>query len=359
MPAGRVHIDVLRGVRSRALGRRVALGGAGIGVALLVTAAALLIVFWPDSAERVAAPAVAVDGGSGPDRWSVIQVDPRRAYLPTLANAELAVGPTRLSFTVQDRRGAIVDDVDVQVGLYDLGRDRDRPVSRHTARFIPYRDAPYPEAHVHAGGASSSDDTLNVGAGVYVVPVEFDRAGEWGLEFSFRPLSADAESEPTTVLFRFSVRAEPLALALGASAPPSRTRTLADEPDIGRLTSDPRPEPGLYQMSIAEALATGKPLIVAFTTPAYCHSRTCGPTLDTVKAVWREWAGTVNAIHVEVFENPHEPEALRESAAFREWELPSEPWVFVIDGEGRVAARFEGTVTDAELRAAVAAVVRE
>lgn len=124
---------------------------------------------------------------------------------------------------------------------------------------------------------------------------------------------------------------------------------------VGSLATVPRPEPGLYEVSIVEALAQGRPLIVAFSTPAYCHSRTCGPTLEVVKEAWRDYAGRVNAIHVEVFENPQEPEALRESAAFKEWRLPSEPWVFVIGGDGRIAARFEGTVTARELREAVEA----
>jgi glutathione peroxidase-family protein len=35
------------------------------------------------------------------------------------------------------------------------------------------------------------------------------------------------------------------------------------------------------------------------------------------------------------------------------WRLPTEPWAFVIGRDGRVAARFEGAFSAAELRAAV------
>jgi hypothetical protein len=42
--------------------------------------------------------------------------------------------------------------------------------------------------------------------------------------------------------------------------------------------------------------------------------------------------------------------------AVTEWGLPSEPWVFVVDGSGTVTAAFEGAVTDAELTAALDAV---
>ena len=40
------------------------------------------------------------------------------------------------------------------------------------------------------------------------------------------------------------------------------------------------------------------------------------------------------------------PEAL-------EWHLPTEPWVFVVDSDGRVAVRIEGLATQDEIVAAV------
>jgi glutathione peroxidase-family protein len=37
----------------------------------------------------------------------------------------------------------------------------------------------------------------------------------------------------------------------------------------------------------------------------------------------------------------------------RQWHLASEPWTFVVGRDGRVKARFEGSVSEAELAAAV------
>ncbi len=36
-------------------------------------------------------------------------------------------------------------------------------------------------------------------------------------------------------------------------------------------------------------------------------------------------------------------------AAVFEWELQTEPWVFVVDAAGRVSSRFEGTASTEEL----------
>ena len=293
--------------------------------------------------------AVAADDPNAPpaDRWSVVRVDPEAPYLPTLANADVSAGPVRLSFTIQDREGHIRGDLEVRARLYDLESDPETPVLDQFARFISFEGAPLPQAHTHAEEASLSDAARNVGAGVYVVPGFFAQAGLWGVEFLIAPTDG---GESQVALFRLQVRERSVAPAVGDAAPMASSRTLSDEPDLRRLTSDSTPEPGLYQLSIDEALARGRPLIVAFATPAYCHSRTCGPTVEIVKLVWRDYADWIDAIHVEVFENPDDPERLREAQAFLDWDLPSEPWVFVIDAEGKVFSRYEGTVTEAELR---------
>ena len=212
--------------------------------------------------------------------------------------------------------------------------------------------------HQHATGASLSDNARYVGAGIYVVPAYFPRPGTWGLEFQIAPGDvAFDEADAEQVLFRLAVRARRAAPAVGQAALATPSRTLVDEPDLRRLTSDPRPEPGLYQLSIDDALANGRPLLLIFATPAFCHSRTCAPALDVVKAVWRDHAAALDAIHVEVFENPEDPSELREAAAFLAWDLPSEPWVFLIDGRGVIVAAYEGSVTDRELRGDVEALV--
>ena len=56
-------------------------------------------------------------------------------------------------------------------------------------------------------------------------------------------------------------------------------------------------------------------------------------------------------IHVEVFAD-NDP-AKGYNRWMKEWHLQSEPWVFVVDRAGRIAAKFEGSVSQRELIAAV------
>lgn len=145
---------------------------------------------------------------------------------------------------------------------------------------------------------------------------------------------------------------DPAQVAVGEPAPLSHSRTLDDAP-IEDLTSDPTPEEGYYELSVAEAVASG-PSVIVFATPAWCTSQACGPMLDQLQEIDAEYPG-LNFVHVEVYENIHvdDRDDLVLVPAVGEWGLVSEPWLFVTDDEGRVAASFEGAVSDSELRGAL------
>ena len=101
--------------------------------------------------------------------------------------------------------------------------------------------------------------------------------------------------------------------------------------------------------------------MVVFATPAYCQTATCGPQVDVVKGLKTENEGKVNFIHIEVYDNPLEIQGDlsrgRISPTFTEWNLPSEPWTFIVDEDGVLRAKFEGFATSEELEEALAAVL--
>lgn len=149
--------------------------------------------------------------------------------------------------------------------------------------------------------------------------------------------------------------ADPVVVVRGESAPLSVTRTSADH-ELGDITSDPEPDPAFYELSVSDAIEAG-PTVIVFATPAWCTSAACGPMLDQVKDLAPAFPD-LNFVHVEIYEdiNVSSFEDLVFVDAVREWGLPSEPWVFVVNGEGIVAASFEGAVSGEELLAAFAAV---
>ncbi|HLI25706.1 MAG TPA: thioredoxin family protein, partial [Chloroflexota bacterium] len=163
-----------------------------------------------------------------------------------------------------------------------------------------------------------------------------------------------ADGERQIARARFEVKPQPEAPGVGAQAPRSRNLTNRDAVDpielctgtaeVCAATRDMR------ELTIAEALDQGKPLVVVFATPGFCTSQTCGPQLEVVHSLVARYRGRANFIHVEIFKDPY---TRVPNATVQEWGLPSEPWVFVIDGAGRIADRFDGITTAEEIEAAL------
>ena len=138
---------------------------------------------------------------------------------------------------------------------------------------------------------------------------------------------------------------------VGAKAIASATPTL-DDATLEQLTTSNTPDRELYRRSVAAALAAKEPFVLAFATPKYCTSRTCGPVVDVLSAVRRKHEGDgIRFIHTEIYED-NDP-SKGENRWVKEWKLPSEPWVFLVGADGTIKTRFEGTVSVDELDAAV------
>jgi len=239
-----------------------------------------------------------------------------------IASTDLAVGRQRFAFALLDAYGALVQHAEAEVTFFRLEGETATPVKTEPAKFFPSTLEP---------------------AGVYVVYVDLDKPGLWGAEIT-ATLAGGQSATPQRV--RFSVAQISAAPAVGDLPPPLANRTSAGEADLAGLTSDPHPDPDLYRLTVDEARASGKPTVVVFATPAYCQSKVCGPVIEEVKGLKAEWGDRVNFIHVEVYQS-FDP--LVYADAMAAWGLATEPWVFVLDREGRVAERLEGSASAAEL----------
>ena len=167
----------------------------------------------------------------------------------------------------------------------------------------------------------------------------------------------DADGLATAGPAGFVAYEDPPLIEPGEEAPASETRTSAEFPDLSVISSDPEPDPAMYEASVASAVTSGGPSVIVFATPAFCTSKACGPLLDQVKALRPDYP-EVGFVHVEIYEDLQvaTPEELTVVPATGEWGLPSEPWVFVVDGSGIVTSTFEGAASDDELTSAIDAV---
>ena len=194
--------------------------------------------------------------------------------------------------------------------------------------------------------------------GSYSTPIDFPEAGEYLLTVT--PVGGDVEGDahiPVTVL------ADAPVPSVGDTPPSSQTKTLGDGLELVEVTTAYEPDAGLYEVSVADALASGRPSVIVFATPAFCTSPTCGPQVDTVAELKEAHPDAANYIHVELYDNPAGIQGDLSRAqlvpAAEEWgftRIPgwtNESWVFVLDADGVIRERFEGFATLAELEAAL------
>lgn len=198
--------------------------------------------------------------------------------------------------------------------------------------------------------------------GVYELEADFPVAGAWTAS-----LETSVPGAPTdTVEFGFDVKADTSVVRPGEDAPSVDTPTGDDVGgDLAKLSTDPEPDPELYETSVADALAAGTPFVLAFATPKFCRTAQCGPTLDRLKPIAAAHPDVafinVEPYELELVDGQLQPvltadRQLQAVPAVRAYGLLSEPYVFVVGRDGKVASSFEVVFSEEELDAAVAAV---
>jgi hypothetical protein len=290
--------------------------------------------------------AIAGCGSSGGEEFPRVVALGEGEVFPAIMNSSLGAGENRLVLQITDTQDEPIFGADVTLKLYALDGDDAELTAEVDARFIP-TDLSYVDEQ--SGGV-----TEPVGeSGAYVAYVTFDRAGEWGLKAA---VTRDGETHEAP--FRFNVLDRTTEPAIGDDAPRSMQQTLANAPSIEEIDSSSPPRSAMHEMTIADGIASGKPTVVAFATPAFCRSRLCAPVMDTVMdPLFERYGAQANFMHIEPFvlRDLRANFAQNPVPATREWRLDSEPWVFVIDGEGKIAGKFEGIVAADEVEAALTA----
>jgi hypothetical protein len=143
---------------------------------------------------------------------------------------------------------------------------------------------------------------------------------------------------------------------VGDMAIPIHTLTDAQaRGDVSRIDTRVPPAPQLHEVDFAKVLGR-KPVVLVFATPKLCRSRVCGPVVDIAAQLQAKYGKRVAFIHQEIYRDNEIAKGYR--AQVVKWRLPNEPWTFVIDRHGRIAARFQSAFSAGELDTAIQQVLR-
>jgi hypothetical protein len=175
-------------------------------------------------------------------------------------------------------------------------------------------------------------------AAVYAAQVRFPKPGPWSV-LTVTQSGGGMLAAPTQVKVVTSDK-DPIPEA-GEAAPKVQTDTVAsakgDEESIDtRIPTAPE----LHQESFAD-VAGKKPVALLFSTPQLCQSRVCGPVTDIALQMKAKYGDKMTFIHQEVYAGNDPNKGLRKP--LQQFNLRSEPWLFVVGADGKVTARLEGS----------------
>lgn len=265
-----------------------------------------------------------------------------REITPVLANSVLITGQNRIAVGFLDSENRVLSDLDITAVFYREGGEAETNAD-DIVPLLPRMLGSEPH-HADMYGA-----TLTVFAGM----VNFPDPGRWGVTLNVTGGGRTYDPIRAT----FEVVADSPQPAPGEQAPATRQTVLSQVSELGKIDTSFEPDPTMHQRTIADALSDGRPMVVAFATPAFCETRFCGPVMEEViQPLQTMYGDRATFIHIE----PYDVERARSGQlvpvpAMAEWRLGSEPWVFVVNGDGSIAARFEGLVTRDDIEPALLA----
>ena len=165
--------------------------------------------------------------------------------------------------------------------------------------------------------------------------VQLDRPGRW-VVLVVTKVGADLVAAPTEIRV---AKSSPVP-EVGDRAPAVETDTVAGSGGLEAIDTRRPPVADLHRTSFADVVGE-KPAVLLFATPQLCQSRVCGPVVDVALQLREKYGDRVEFIHQEVYVDNDPQKGLR--APLQRYGLPTEPWLFTVGADGRIAARLEGS----------------
>ena len=284
-------------------------------------------------------------------------------YGAQVASYDLSTdGPQRFIVGLLGDDGGLIVGGEVRLEFRFFGADATETADTEEGE-LRLQDIPATFTAVGAGVAPAAGDGPRLragdeGVGVYEArDVVFDEAGFWAVT-----IHGDIDGEDVALSAAFEVADDNAIVDAGDPAPqtvnalPGSETTSPEAIDSRAEPDGTLPDPELHTLTVADAIASGRPTVVVVSTPVFCVSRFCGPITDSIQAIAGRVGPAANFVHLEVWRD-FEENTLNAFAA--EWIYPEpgidahEPWVFLVDGAGTVVQRWDNVANEADVEAAL------
>jgi hypothetical protein len=289
------------------------------------------------SGAQPAPPAIDFPKADGRPLEQVLSAATEEGPVVTPAARVLRPGENRFSFGVFTLdREAITD---AEVAIYAAPRSLQGPaIGPFPARIESLET----EAAFRAKTTADDPDAAKV---VYVSDVPLDEPGAW----VFGALTKQGDGLGGSLVPTPSKVGQFDPPDTGDRAPVTNTDVASENPDISEIDTRVPPS-SMHEENLADVLGE-KPVVLLFATPALCQSRICGPVVDVAEQVKRDYGDDAAFIHQEIYNDNDISKGSRPQVI--DYDLPSEPWLFVIDRDGTITTAIEGAFSAEELERAV------
>ena len=244
-----------------------------------------------------------------------------------LASSVFTVGKSRFAFGMIDDQGQFVYGPTAVYVAPDPGQPAKGP-------FPAPADVLITEGRYRSRQAAEETDPF---AAVYESQVRFDKKGPWAVLVVTKSgnsfVAAPAQVQVTTK------KADTIP-EVGDSPPKVPTDTLASVKGDEKLLDTRVPPSDMHKDSFDKVLGK-KPIALLFSTPQLCQSRVCGPVTDVAMQLKAKYGDQIEFIHQEVYAKNDPNAGLR--PPLQAFHLRTEPWLFVVNAEGKITARLEGS----------------
>ena len=246
-------------------------------------------------------------------------------------------------------------------------------------------------------GPAGRLDDLSVSPTVQLESTDGSPVGAPDAAVAVRPPGLDDVSYvamlaiPRPGWWRLAVTVQPGALALGGTidvaaldpgatapiggpAPTMHSPTLDDVGgDVRQLSTDPMPDLRLYRRSTTDALAEHVPFVLVLDSAKFRVTTACGKAMIMARYLQDRWPD-VTFIHHEPFrysvvtdtpvldgtlgDPPLTDLATAWGIGGAPWGATSMPWVFIVDGNGIVRAKYQGVMGSGDVDVIVALIAQ-
>jgi hypothetical protein len=292
-----------------------------------------------EAATSSAADFPATEGRSLQQMANLAQAGPQLG----LATSMLTPGRQRVAFGVIDKANAFIYG---KSAVY-IGRTPDSPAE---GPFPAPADSLLTKPAFRSQNAAVETSPI---AQIYAAEVRFSRAGSWSVLVVTKQGNGLVGATAQVAVTPKSKEKIP---DVGQRPPRISTDTLATANGDEAAIDTRRPfGRELHEVDFKDVVGR-KPVALLFATPQLCQSRVCGPVVDIALQMKQQYGDRMAFIHEEVYRDNQIAKGLRPQ--LKAFHLQTEPWLFTIDRDGRIAARLEGSFGVNEFRAAIQAALR-